>query len=172
MENPISTWNDLSTRLTQRGVSLQVSSNFLNNGEQTTAQMATLGQELKKLRSELQEHRVNAVEGNPRAIDTNQEVWQNATWLSNFCRTNGHTQNCCRKNIRDEELRRIEDERTAEKKSPSLRIKTKNEDQAMHQNKGLAVKTSKEEIRTTLMMDLQLIRISLTNRTSHMRTTI
>ena len=31
--------------------------------------MATLGEEMKNLRSELQEHRVNAVEGNPRTVD-------------------------------------------------------------------------------------------------------
>ena len=66
MENPNATWNDFSTRIIQRDVSFQVSSNFLNDEEQTKAQMATLGQEMKNLRSELLEHRVNAVEGNNR----------------------------------------------------------------------------------------------------------
>ena len=42
--NPNATWNDFSTRNIQRDVSFQVSSNFLNDEEQTTAQMATLGQ--------------------------------------------------------------------------------------------------------------------------------
>ena len=64
MENPNATWNDFSTRIFQRDVSFQDSSNFLNNEEQTQAQMATLRQELKNLRSELQEHRHNAVEKN------------------------------------------------------------------------------------------------------------
>ena len=41
--------------------------------------MATLGQELKNLRSELQEHRVNALEGNSRTIDPTQKGRQNAT---------------------------------------------------------------------------------------------
>ena len=63
MENPNATWNDFSTRIIQRDVSFQISSNFLNDEEQTKAQMATLGREMKNLRSELQEHRVNAVEG-------------------------------------------------------------------------------------------------------------
>ena len=73
MENPNGTWNDFSTRIIQRDVSFQVSSNFLNDKEQTKAQMATLGQEMKNLRSELQEHRVNAVEGNSRTVDPNQK---------------------------------------------------------------------------------------------------
>ena len=50
MENPNATWNDFSTRIIQRDVSLQVSSNFLSDEEQTKAQMATLGQEIKNLR--------------------------------------------------------------------------------------------------------------------------
>ena len=70
---------------------LQVFPNFLNDEDQTKAQIAKVGQEMKNLRSELQEHRVNAVEGNPRTIDTNQKRRQNATQFCNYCRANGHT---------------------------------------------------------------------------------
>ena len=62
------------------------------------------------------------------------------------------------------------------KKSRLLRITIKKENQAKDQNNGLEAKTSKEEIRTTLMMDLreipQLIKVSLPAPTSHMGTTI
>ena len=116
MENPNATWNDFSTRIIQRDVSFQVSSNFLNDDEQTKTQIATLGQEMKNLRSELLEHRINAVEGNSRTADPNQKGRQNATRFCNYCRTNGHIPSWCRKKIRDEELKRIENERTAEKK--------------------------------------------------------
>ena len=68
IENPNATWNDFSTPIIQRDVSFQVSSNFLNDEEQTKAQLATLGLEIKNLRSELQEHRVNAVERNSRTV--------------------------------------------------------------------------------------------------------
>ena len=71
---------------------------------------------VKNLRSELQEHRDNAVDGNPRRVDPNQRRRQTATRICNYCRTNGHTPSWCRKKIRDEELRRIGIERTAEKK--------------------------------------------------------
>ena len=113
LENPNATWNDFSTRIIQRDVSFQVFSNFLDDEEQTKAQMATLGQEMTNLRSELQEHRVNAVEGNTRTVDPNQKGRQNATRFCNYCRTNGHTPSLCRKKIRDEELKRIENERIA-----------------------------------------------------------
>ena len=116
MENPNASWNDFSTGIIQRDVSFQVSSNFLNDGEQTKTQLATLGQDMKNLRSELQEHRVNAVEGNSRTADPKQNGTQNPTRFCNYCRTNGHTPSWCRKKIRDEELKRIEKERTAEKK--------------------------------------------------------
>ena len=116
MENPNATWNDFSSRIIQRDVSVQVSSNFFNDQVQTKAQMATLGQEMKNLRSELQEHRVNAVEGTSRTADPNQKGRQNETRFCNYCRTNGHTPSWCRKKIRDEELKRMENERTAEKR--------------------------------------------------------
>ena len=74
MENPNATWNDFSTRIFQRDVSFQVSSNFLNDEEQTETQMATLGQEMKNQRSKLQEHRVHAVEKTPQKGDPNQKM--------------------------------------------------------------------------------------------------
>ena len=107
-ENPNATWNDFSSRILQRDVSFQNSSIFLNDEEQTKAQMATLGQEMKNLRSELQEHRVNAVEGSFRKVNPNQKGRQNATRFCNYCRTNGNTPSWCRKKIREEELKRIE----------------------------------------------------------------
>ena len=91
IENPNATWNDFSTRITQRDVSFQISSNLLNDEEQTKAQMATLGPEMKNLRSELPEHRVNAVEGISGTVDPNQKGRRNATRFCNYCRTNGHT---------------------------------------------------------------------------------
>ena len=97
-------------------MSFQVSSNFLNDEEQTKTQMAILGQEMKILRSEIQEPRVNAVEGTRRAVDPNQKGRKNVTRFCNYCRTNGHTPSWCRKNLRDEELKRIENERTAKKR--------------------------------------------------------
>ena len=75
MEHPNATWNDFSTRIIQGDVSYQVSLNFLNDEEQTKVQ---LGQEMKNFRSEVQEHRVNAL-GNPRPPDPNQKGRQNAT---------------------------------------------------------------------------------------------
>ena len=68
MDHPNATWNDCSRIIIQRDVSYQLFSNFLNDEEQTKVQLASLGQEMKNLRSELQEHRVNALE-NPLPPD-------------------------------------------------------------------------------------------------------
>ena len=181
IENPNVTWIDFSTRKIHKDVSLQISPNFLHDKEQTNSQMATMGQEIKNLRSEVQEHRVNAVDGNPRTMDPSQKIRQNTTRFYNYCRTNGHTPTWCRKKIRDEELKRIEKERTAEKKQ--------------HVYSGLQQKTStrpwirtmdwrprfqKKETTTLLTMELgevplqllQLIRIFLSGHTSRMGITI
>ena len=116
MEHPNATWNDFSTHLINKDVSYQVSTSFLNDEEQNKAQMASLGQELKNLRTELKEHRINALEGNQRPVDPNQKGIQNATRFCGYCRTNGHTPNYCRKKIRDEEIKKVQNEATDEKK--------------------------------------------------------
>ena len=115
MEHPNATWNDFSTHLINKDVSYQVSTSFLNEEEQNKAQMASLGQELKNLRTELKEHRVNALEGNQRPLDPNQKGIQNATRFCGYCRTNGHTPNYCRMKMRDEEIKKLQNEATAEK---------------------------------------------------------
>ena len=116
MDHPNATWNDFSTHIIQNDVSLQVASNFLNDEEQTKTELATLGQEMKNLRTELQEHRINAMEGTSKPVDPNQKGTQNAIRFCNYCRTNGHTPSWCRKKIRDEELKEIKNERTTEKR--------------------------------------------------------
>ena len=78
MESPNATLNDFSTRIIQRDVSYQVSSNFLNDEEQNKVQVASLEQEMKNLRFELQEHRLSALE-NTRLPNRNQKGRQNAT---------------------------------------------------------------------------------------------
>ena len=75
-----------------------------------------MGQVKKNLQLELQEHRINAVEGTPRTVDPNQKGRQIATRFCNCCGTNGQTPSWCRRKLGDEELRRIAKERTAGKK--------------------------------------------------------
>ena len=107
MEKPNATWNDFATRNIQRDVNYQVSSNFLNGEEQMIVQLASLGQKMKNLRSEPQEHRVKALEKS-RQPDPNQERQQNATRCCNYCRTNGQAPCWCRKRIQDEGIRRVQ----------------------------------------------------------------
>ena len=116
MEHPNATWNNFSTHLINKDVSYQVSASFLNDEEQNKAQMASLGQELQNLRTELKDYRINALEGNQRPVDPNQKGRQNATRICGYCRANGHTPNYCRKKMRDEEIKKLQNEATAEKK--------------------------------------------------------
>ena len=116
MELPNATWNDFPTHLINKDVSYQVFTSFLNDKEQNKAQIASLGQDLKNLRTDLKEHRVNDLEGNQRPVDPNQKGRQNATRFFGYCRTNGHTPNYCRKKMRDEEIKKLQNEATAEKK--------------------------------------------------------
>ena len=115
MEHPSAIWSNFPTHVIRKDVSFQVFSNFLND-EQSKAELATLGQEIQNLPSELQEHRFKAVEGAFKPVDPKQRGRKNATRFCKYCRTIGHTPIWWRKKVRDEELKKIEDERTAEKR--------------------------------------------------------
>ena len=79
MEHPNATWNVLINK----NITYQVSTSLLKDKKkQNKFQMASLGQKLKNIRTELRKHRVNAVEGNQKPIDPNQKGGQNATM---FC---------------------------------------------------------------------------------------
>ena len=66
MEYQNAAWNDFPTHKIQKDVMLQVSSNFIHDVEQIKAELTTLSQEMRNLRVEFQEHRLNAMEGNSR----------------------------------------------------------------------------------------------------------
>ena len=128
MEHPIATWNDISTHIINKDLSYQVSTSFLNDEEQNKAQTASLGQEIKNLRTDLKEHKINALEGNQKLGDPNQKWRQNATKFCGFCRTNGHTPNFCRRKMRVEEIKKLQNEATAEKRLLSPKNITRDED--------------------------------------------
>ena len=88
---------------------------FQKDEEQNKAQMAPLVQELKNLRTEMKEHRLNALEGNQKPFDPNKKGRQNATRFCGYCRTNSHSPSYCRKRERDEEVKKLQNEATAEK---------------------------------------------------------
>ena len=79
MEHPYATWNEFSTHLSKTDASYQISTSFLNGKEQNKDQMASWGQELQNLRTELKEHRRNALEGYQRPVDPNQKGRLKAT---------------------------------------------------------------------------------------------
>ena len=97
MEYPNANWNDFSTPNIQEDLMLQVSSNFLHDVEQIKAKLTTLSQELRNLRVEFQEHRLNAMEGNSRPWAPTQYGNQKTVRFCHYCHKNGHTPKWCRK---------------------------------------------------------------------------
>ena len=97
MERPNATWNDFCTQIIQKDLILEVSSTFLSHEAQTKAELATLGQEIKNLRSELKEYHVNAVAGTSRTFHPDQQGRQKLTRFCSYCHKKGHTLNWCLK---------------------------------------------------------------------------
>ena len=121
MECPNATWNDFSTHNIQKDVLLQVCSNFLHDVEQIKNELATMRQEMRKLRTEHQEHRVNCMEGNFRPWAPTQKGNQKTVRFCNYCHKNGHTPKWCRKKMRDEEIRRVQHDMSFNKNISPIR---------------------------------------------------
>ena len=99
MERPNTTWNNFCAQIIQKDLILEVSSTFLSHEAQTKAKLATLGQEIKNLQSELKDYHVNAVATISRTFHPDQQGWQKLTRFCYYCHKNGHTLNWCRKEI-------------------------------------------------------------------------
>ena len=115
MERPNATWNNFCAQIIQKDLILEVSSTFLSHEAQTKAELATLGQEIKNLRSELKEYPVNAVAITSRTFHPDQQGRQKFTRFCNYCHKNGHTVNWCRKKMRDEEVRKIRNDMSSKR---------------------------------------------------------
>ena len=115
MERPNATWNDFCAQIIQKDLILELSSTFLSHEAQTKAELATIGQEIKSLRSELKEYHVNTVAVTSRTSHRNQQRRQKTTRFCNYCHKNGHTLNWCRKKMRDEEVRKIRNDMSSKR---------------------------------------------------------
>ena len=115
MERPNATWNDFCAQVIQKDLILEVSPTSLAHEAQTRAELATFGQEIKSLRSELKEHHVNAVAVTSRTFHPNQQGRQKTTRFCNYCHKNGHTLNWCREKMRDEEVRKIRNDMSSKR---------------------------------------------------------
>ena len=115
MERPNATWNDLCAQIIQKDLTLEVSSTFLPHEAQTKAELATLGQEIKNLRSELKEYNANAVAITSRTFHPDQQGRQKLTRFCNYCHKYVHTLNWCRKKMRDEEVRKIRNDMSSKR---------------------------------------------------------
>ena len=108
MEYPNASWNDFSTQNIQEAVMLQVSSKFLHDVEQIKTELATLRQEMRNLRVELQVHRVSAMKGISRPRAPTRKGKQKLLRFCNYCHKNGHTPNWRRKKMRKADIRRVQ----------------------------------------------------------------
>ena len=115
MERPNATWNDFCAQIIQKDLILGASSTYLSHEAQTKAELATLGQEIKNIRSELKEYHVNVVAITTRTFHPDQQGRQKLTRFCNYCHKNGHTLNWSREKMRDEEVRKMRNDMSSKR---------------------------------------------------------
>ena len=80
---------------------------FLHDVEQIKIELAKMRREMRNLRTELQDHRINAMEGNSRPWAPTQNRNQKTVQFCNYCHKNGHSPKWCRKKMQDKEMWRV-----------------------------------------------------------------
>ena len=108
MGHPNETWENFSLFVIDKDLAYQVSANWLNDDGQNKKQMETMSKQLKDLTMAVKENSVNALAIASKPVDVNQKGRQNATRFCGHCRSNGHTPNCCRNKMRDEEIKKVQ----------------------------------------------------------------
>ena len=121
MECPNATRNEFSTQNFPEDVMFQVCSIFLHDVEQIKIELAIMHQEMRNLRNALQEHRVNCMERNFRPRAPTQKGNQKTVRFCNYCNKNGHTPKWCCKKMRDEEIRRVQNDMSFNKNIAPIR---------------------------------------------------
>ena len=121
LECPNATGIDSCIQKLQEYVMLQVCSNFLNYLEQIKIQLATMRQERRNIRTKLQEHRVNCIQGNFRPRAPTQKRNQKTVRFCSYCHKNGHTPKWCRKKMPEKEKGRVQHDMSFNKNIASKR---------------------------------------------------
>ena len=106
VERPNATWNDFWSQINQKELILELSSTFLSYEEQTKAELATIGWEIKNLRSELEEYHFKAVAVTSRTFHPDQQGRHKTTRICHSCHKNGHTLNWYHRRMRDEKVQK------------------------------------------------------------------
>ena len=122
MKRPNATWNNFCAQRIQKDLIMEVSSTFLSHEAQTQAELASLGQKIKNLPSELKENHVNAVAITSWTFHPHQQGRQKLTRFCNYCHKNGHTLNWCRKKMRVEEVRKLRNDMSFKRKISPIKV--------------------------------------------------
>ena len=115
MERPNATWSDFFARKIQKDLILEVSSTFLSHEAQTEAELATLGQEIKKPSIRVERISRQCRSSNFRDFSSQSTRKKKTTRFCNYCHKKGHTLNWCRRKMRDEELRKIRNDMSSKR---------------------------------------------------------
>ena len=116
MERQNATWNNFCAQIIQKVLILEVSLTFLSHEAQTKADLATDGQEIRNLRSDLNDYHVNAVAVTSRTFHPDQNGRKKPTWFCSYSQKNGHTLIWCRKKMRDEKVQKIRNDMLSKRK--------------------------------------------------------
>ena len=116
MDHPNANWDQFTQEIINKDLSYTVTSALTSGESHTDPIIQEMRDDIKGIKLQIKENNTNTINAVEKTADPNATGRRMATRFCSYCRTNGHTPNWCRKKMRDEEVKRVQNDRQAERK--------------------------------------------------------
>ena len=115
MDHPNATWEQFSQAVINKDFSYTVTTALTGGESHADPLIQEMRDDLKGIKLQIKEQMNNTINAVEKTVDPNATGRRMATRFCGYCRTNGHTPNWCRKKMRDEEVKKVQNEANAER---------------------------------------------------------
>ena len=116
MDHPNATWEQFSQAVINKDLSYTVTTSLTGGESHADPLIQELREDIKGIKLQIKEQTNNTINAIEKTVDPNATGRRMATRFCSYCRTNGHTPNWCRKKMRDEEIKKVQNESNPERR--------------------------------------------------------
>ena len=116
MDHPNATWEQFSQAVINKYLCYTVTTALTGGESHADPLIQKMRDDLEGIKLQIKEQMNNTINAVEETVDPNATGPRMATRFCGYCGTNGHTPNWCRKKMRDEEVKKVQNEANAERR--------------------------------------------------------
>ena len=116
MDHPNATWEQFAKAVINKDLSYTVTTALTGGESHADPIIQEMRDDLKGIKLLIKEQMNNTINAVEKTVDPNATGRRMATRFCGYCRTNGHTPNWCRKKMRDEEVKKVQNKANTERR--------------------------------------------------------